>query len=158
MSENKQRPLFGVGGMTLLTVLLVLALTMFAVLTLSSAQADMRLSQKSARAVSDYYAADSVAARLQSQAAAMWPLGPRPKAALVRDTLAADYDVGVSEVDEGLMFFCDIPIAAGGQILQVTMYLAPPGPAQRWRIDQWQFLPPPMEVEEEQPLPVWQGE
>ena len=159
MNTKKQSPLFGVGGVTLLTVLLVLALTMFAVLTLSSAQADMRLSGKNARAVEEYYAADKAAVTLQAQAAAMWPVGElRPEAAAVRNALAADYDLGVSEQEDGLMFFCDIPIADAGQVLRLTMFLAPPGSLSRWRIEQWQFVPPAVEFWEEPTLPVWLGE
>ena len=159
MNENKQSPLFGVGGVTLLTVLLVLALTMFAVLTLSSARADMRLSEKNAHAVSDYYAADSRAVRLQAKAAAMWPLGqPKPEAAALQNALASEYDLSISEQDGGLMIFCDIPITAAGQILQLTLFLAPPESAGRWRVEQWQFVPPFTEFMGEPGLPVWLGD
>lgn len=156
MSEKRQNPLFGVGGMTLLTVLLVLVLTMFAVLTVSSAQADMRLSEKNARAVSDYYAADHAAVRLQAKAADMWPLDqPKPNVSVMLKELAADYDLRVNDWDDGLMFSCDIPITATGQILQLTLFLAPPGSAARWRIEQWQFIPPATELFDEPVLPVF---
>ena len=156
MNENKRRPLFGVGGITLLTVLLVLALTMFAVLTLSSAQADMRLSEKNVRAVLDYYAADSKAVRLQVQAAALWPLNQaQPPAAVVQDTLSPEYDLAVSERDNGLMIFCDIPINESGQLLQVALFLTPPEESLRWQIEQWQFVPPTTELWDEPLLPVW---
>ena len=47
------------GGISLLTVLAVLALTGFALLSLSTVRADERLSLASAQAVRDYYAADN---------------------------------------------------------------------------------------------------
>jgi hypothetical protein len=158
MNEKKQSPLFGVGGVTLLTVLLVLSLTMFAVLTLSSAQADLRLSEKNARAVRDYYGADSKAVRLQAKAAALWPLDrPRPEASAMQNALAADYDLKVWSAMKGLMIYCDIPITAGGQTLKLALLLNPPDSAERWRIEQWQFAPPATELWDEPGLPVWIG-
>ena len=47
------------GGISLLTVFAVLALTVFARLSLSTVRADERLSLASAQAVRDYYAADN---------------------------------------------------------------------------------------------------
>ena len=159
MSEKKQSPLFGVGGVTLLTVLLILALTMFAVLTLSSAQADMRLSEKNARTVGEYYTADNKAVVLQAQAAALWPVGAeRPRCADIQRALAFEHDLDVTEQGDGLMFFCHIPIAEAGQTLQLALLLAPPGFTCRWQVKQWQFVPPLTEIWAEPGLPVWLGE
>ena len=47
-----------VGGASLLVVFGVLCLTVFALLSLSTVQANQRLSETSAQAVADYYAAD----------------------------------------------------------------------------------------------------
>lgn len=60
----------GVGVITLIDVLLVLCLTIFSILTYSSARADLKLSQVNADAVTAYYAADSEAAELYAQFAA----------------------------------------------------------------------------------------
>ena len=49
------------GGISLLVVFAVLCLTVFALLSLSTVRADERLSDASARAVRDYYAADGKA-------------------------------------------------------------------------------------------------
>ena len=49
------------GGASLLVIFAVLALTVFALLSLSTVRADGRLSEASAQAVKDYYAADSKA-------------------------------------------------------------------------------------------------
>ena len=46
------------GGSSLLVVFAVLALTVFALLSLSTVRADVRLADASAKAVEDYYAAD----------------------------------------------------------------------------------------------------
>ena len=50
-----------VGGSSLVVIFAVLCLTVFALLGLSTVQADRRLSDASAQAVSDYYAADLLA-------------------------------------------------------------------------------------------------
>ena len=47
-----------VGGSSLLVVFCVLCLTVFALLSLSTVQAEKRLSDKAAQAVEDYYRAD----------------------------------------------------------------------------------------------------
>ena len=49
------------GGSSLLVVFAVLALTVFALLSLSTVQADVRLADASVQAVEDYYAADCAA-------------------------------------------------------------------------------------------------
>ena len=58
MRENSRGsvPLFG--GSSLLVIFAVLVLTVFLLLTLTSVQTDMRLSDASIAAISDYYAAD----------------------------------------------------------------------------------------------------
>ncbi|MCL2756744.1 MAG: hypothetical protein FWD43_01525 [Coriobacteriia bacterium] len=55
------RSALGIGVTTLVTVLVVMLLAAFSVLSLASARSDMRLSSMSAQSVSDYYAADSEA-------------------------------------------------------------------------------------------------
>lgn len=56
-----------VGGSSVLAVFVVLCLTTFAVLSLVSAQADLRLSQKATQYVDAYYNADSRGQQLLSQ-------------------------------------------------------------------------------------------
>ena len=60
MDERKQAELSPppVGGASLLVVFAVLCLTVFALLSLSTVRANGRLSEASAQAVADYYAAD----------------------------------------------------------------------------------------------------
>ena len=55
------------GGGSLLTVFAVLALTVFALLSLSTVRADVRLGDAAARAVTDYYAADVRAQEILAQ-------------------------------------------------------------------------------------------
>lgn len=56
-----------VGGSSLLVIFIVLCLTVFAMLGLSSVQADGRLSQASAEAISAYYSADCEAEVILAQ-------------------------------------------------------------------------------------------
>ncbi|MCI2057346.1 MAG: hypothetical protein LKJ86_09415 [Oscillibacter sp.] len=53
-----------VGGSSLLVIFAVLCLTVFAMLSLSTVQANKRLSDRNAQAVSDYYAADTQAEKI----------------------------------------------------------------------------------------------
>lgn len=61
MDRQEKRESFSppaVGGSSLLTVFAVLALTVFALLSISTVKADVRLADSAAKAVTDYYAAD----------------------------------------------------------------------------------------------------
>ena len=58
---------FGVGIITIITVLLVLTLSIFAALTFSSARADLALSEINAQTVQNYSAADALAAEHYAQ-------------------------------------------------------------------------------------------
>lgn len=71
MNQSESRPApIGIGVISILTVLLVLALSLFAALTLASARADLALSQRNADTVQAYYTADAEAARLYDRFAA----------------------------------------------------------------------------------------
>ncbi|WP_294550776.1 hypothetical protein [uncultured Pseudoflavonifractor sp.] len=61
---KKSPPPIGIGVVSIMTVLLVLTLSVFSSLTLTSARADLSLSQTNAGTVAAYYAADAQAARL----------------------------------------------------------------------------------------------
>lgn len=61
MDKQEKRESFSppaIGGSSLLTVFAVLALTVFALLSLSTVRADVRLADSAAQAVTGYYAAD----------------------------------------------------------------------------------------------------
>ena len=68
MSEKRTfSPPVVVGAVSLLTIFAVLCLTVFALLSLSTVQADGRLSDKSFAAVAGYYAADCAAEGILAQ-------------------------------------------------------------------------------------------
>lgn len=64
MNTDKNSAPFPIGVVTILTVLLVLSLTIFAALSLSSARADYALSTIGAQTAAAYYRADAEAVRL----------------------------------------------------------------------------------------------
>lgn len=68
--DNRDKARFSppaLGGVSLLAAFAILCLTVFALLSLSTVQADRRLADASAQAVADYYAADCQAQRILSQ-------------------------------------------------------------------------------------------
>ena len=75
------------GGSSLLTVFAVLCLTVFALLSLSTVRADLRLAQRSRQAVQDYYAADC---RAQEILARLRTGQPLPEGVSV-ETVSVDY-------------------------------------------------------------------
>lgn len=100
---DKRRERFSppaVGGISLLVVFAVLCLTVFALLALTTVQADVRLADASAKAVEDYYAADcqaqEILARLRS--------GETPEGVEIIDRLGehytARYAVPISDTQE----------------------------------------------------------
>ena len=69
MGKKKREPMSppALGGSSLLVVFAVLALTVFALLSLSTVRADVRLGDTAAQAVKDYYAADVRAQEILAQ-------------------------------------------------------------------------------------------
>lgn len=67
MTDKRKLSFPAVGGSSLLVIFAVLCLTVFALLTLSTVQANGRLSDRSAQAVLDYYQADTQAEYILAQ-------------------------------------------------------------------------------------------
>lgn len=138
--ENKKRPAPpAVGGSSLLTVFAVLALTVFALLSLSTVKADVRLADFAAKAVSDYYAADckaqEVLARLRN--------GQTPEdvelTAMLQEGGGTDY-------------YYTVPIS-DTQELQVEVLLD----GEKYEILRWQAAPS-VEWEGSDGFIIWDGE
>ena len=120
-----------VGGSSLLVIFSVLCLTVFALLSLSTVQANGRLSETSAQAVSTYYEADcraeEIFARLRS--------GERPE--------------GVAENDGIYAYACPI-----SDTLQLQVELRQAG--ETWTVLRWQ-AESVAEWESDEFLDVWDG-
>ena len=137
--QSKPRERFSppaVGGVSLLVAFAVLCLTVFALLALTTVQADTRLADASAKAVTDYYAADcqaqEILARLRN--------GERPEGVEFSGSglLHAQYVVPISDTQE----------------LQVELTLDARG---RYTILRWQSVPTG-DWEYDDSLTLWDGD
>lgn len=80
-----------VGGSSILTIFAVLCILVFALLSLSTAKANYNLAEKSVKAVSNYYAADTKAEEIYSQIrAGNMPDGVKQKGNTYSYTCAID--------------------------------------------------------------------
>lgn len=137
-----------VGGVSLLVVFAVLCLTVFALLALTTVRADQRLADASAKAVSDYYAADcqaqEILARLRNGECpegvtfsnGVWLYGVASSGS---GPLWADYAVPISDTQE----------------LQVSVLLMGGADAD-YVIQRWQAVPSG-EWEIDESLDIWDG-
>ena len=121
-----------IGGISLLVAFAVLCLTVFALLSLSTVQAQSRLADASLDAVAEYYAADSEAVRIL----ALLRTGEMPE--------GVAYDDGI--------YFYTCPISAT-QALEVEVRLS----EDDYEILRWQAVPDGQEGEESG-FDLWDGE
>lgn len=127
-----------VGGVSLLVVFAVLCLTVFALLSLTTVRADVRLADASAQAVSDYYAADCQAQEILARLRA----GETPDGV----TWSSPMEGGETE------YSYTVPIS-NTQELQVEVLVWPDG---RWSVQRWQAAAAGgWEIDEG--LEVWDG-
>lgn len=133
MSERKALLPPPVGGSSLLTVFAVLCLTVFTVLALSTVQANRRLGDLSANAVTNYYAADC-----------------RAEAVLAR-LRAGDVPEGVRrEADGTYSYACPV---SNSQTLAVRVAVD----GAEYRILRWQVISI-ADWQADDRFPVWNGE
>lgn len=119
-----------VGGSSLLVIFAVLCMTVFALLSLSSAQAERRLADAATQSVTDYYAADLQAEEILAR-------------------LRAGEEIPGLEEQSGTYEFA-IPLS-GRQSLAVT--LARQG--DDWTVREWRTVT--AEEEPDNTLNVWKG-
>ena len=132
MKQTERVILPAVGGSSLLVIFAVLCLTVFALLGLSTVQADTRLSDASAEAIEAYYNADCEAESILAR---------------LRNGETVD---GV-EID-GSWYSYSCPVNEN-QSLFVTVELTDDG----YTVWQWQMLPT-IQWESDDSLVVWDGE
>lgn len=130
MRKNESDFQPAVGGSSLLVMVSVLCLTVFALLSLSSVQAQRRMADAAVQSVTDYYAADLQAEQIFAR---------------LRNGEAVD---GVLE-NGGTCEF-EVPIS-DRQTLLVTLERDD----NRWDVRRWQAVT--AEAEPEDSLNVWQG-
>ena len=131
MRSHKRFSVPVVGGSSLLVIFAVLCLTVFALLGLSTVQADQRLSQASADAVFDYFQADLNAERIFAQ------------------LRCGDIPQGVCAEDSVYSYIC--PVSQTKQ-LEVAVEQV----EETWRVLRWQVVSI-VEWEADESLDVWDG-
>lgn len=124
-----------VGGSSLLAVFAVLCLTVFALLSLTTVQADARLAEASVKAVSDYYTADVKAQEILARLRA----GEAPE----------ELDASVTEYPDRIKYICPI---SDTQNLEVEVRLDGAG----YTILRWQAAPA-REPESDGMPELWDG-
>lgn len=120
-----------VGGASLLVSIFVLCLTVFALLSLTSAQTEQRLSRRAVQTVTDYYQADAWAEELLAR--------------LKNGEIPPE----ITEIDGIYTYSC--PISQ-----HQTLFVAVQPAGEDWRILQWQVQAHLPEGEEE-PVELWDG-
>ncbi len=131
MAEKERFSPPALGGISLLVVFAVLCLTVFALLTLTTVQADSRLGDSSLQAVTDYYAADCKAQKIL---------------ALLR---AGEMPEGVTKEGDYYQYTCPV---SENQNLEVSVSLE----GDTYEILYWRAVPVEKEQAEES-LNVWDG-
>lgn len=123
------------GGASLLVIFAVLALTVFALLSLSTVRADVRLGDASAQAITNYYAADC---RAQEVLACLRTGAPVPEDISVSESIihyedrvewVCSYTVPISETQE-----LQVEVQLEGTDYTVLRWQAVP--AGGWEIDE----------------------
>jgi hypothetical protein len=172
MNDNRNpHSASGIGVVTLFVVLLILCLTVFAVLTFASANADMRLSAKNSEMVEAYYAADNAATRISAEVTAFWKPGAPKPSARAREALEekiaayADATITYADVSDITDDMGHAPYPGPGLIvsygvfvdtlltLEVTLSLPRGGVCE---ILSWRVMAEEPSFEEDT-LPVWEG-
>lgn len=156
LTTDKRGGASGLGTVSIFTILLVCSLTAFSILSLVSAQADLRLSLKNADFVKAYYSADSAAERLQeSMVAAHTTFGmqspERQRSALEQ---AGAGHITVESRQQDLYAGFTLPIGEDGQKLLVRLLIHADGSVDRLS---WNMVSSE-QAEQVQVLPVWTGE
>lgn len=139
----RQRKGLGLGSVSLVLVFAVLCLTIFALLTLSTARSDANLAERAADSAKSYYLADTEAERVYVALADALENGEKPET--VRDT-------EITYNGDYASYLCSID---GGRSIAVT--LVSDGTGGGTRIMQWR------ETEDENWMPdeqieVWTGQ
>ena len=156
--SHKATPPSGIGLVSLFTVLMVLCISVFSVLSLVSARADWRITQRNAEAVTKYYAADTTAAQIAATMAdEIWPAETqRPAAAAVERDLEqiCHLTAQVVSTENGLSISFSRPV---GEIRRMDVEIVMP------QAGQCQFLSRKLVVQEgaepvpDNSLPVFTG-
>lgn len=155
----------GVGGIMVFTVISVLCVAVFAVLSMSSALADLRLSEKNAQMTQLYYELDTAGVRLLCRAEELWPEGdPTPDESVLLSELQAimpDAEFSFTYIPGSESIRLSVSAPAGeSRLFGIVASLMPqsnPETGSRWVIDSWTLGAADFEAVAVG-MPVWVGE
>lgn len=154
-----------VGTATILTIFMVLCLSAFGMLSVVSAQADLKLSRKTGEMVQGYYAADAQGEQALARADALlqqaWEqtaglAGQERETAFLRsagELLRSGEEFELSDGGEGLVISWSEP-AGEGQTLEISVQVTPQG---EWDIQRWQVVRTEAEEDESYGIDLWDG-
>ncbi len=117
MESSRKGPRINIGSVSLTVIFAVLCLTIFAVLSLSTANAERQLAEKTAQAVRNYYEADLACAERAEAVAKILPLDPRQQEEQIRQLGAEVKEDIVSfqeKIDEQQALFVKLRLEEGG--------------------------------------------
>lgn len=143
--EKKRFSPPAVGGSSLLVIFAVLCLTVFALLSMSTVQADRRLSDASAQAVRDYYEADAQAEEILARLRR----GEVPDGVTVTELALSS---GEGDGWPAAQYVCPI---SDTQVLRVQVVF-PHGLGDEYKILRWQAVFADEWVPDDQ-INVWDG-
>lgn len=150
MGNNNRNDRFSppaVGGISLLVAFAVLCLTIFALLSLTTVQADVRLADASADAVTGYYAADCQAQEILAKLRN----GEVPDGVTLTATVQEEGETDPSQWQHQYAYACPI---SERQELQVNVAINPDG---SYNIINWKAVSSG-EWEIDEGLEIWDGE
>lgn len=116
MKRDDRKPPFSVGGISILMVFVMLCLTTFGVLTLVTARAEMRLTQKNAQSVTSYYASVSKTQEILAQIDSILQNGAAQGKTDEEMTKEISLLEGVSLKRQGTVKKVDVSVSDGGVI------------------------------------------
>lgn len=138
---NQKTPKISIGITSLSVILCVLCITVFSVLTLSTAISEKKLSEKRASAAEMYYNAETQATELAN--------------ALISSADKIDFakqnNINVKENDGNLIFCYNYPIDDKQELFVELIY------SNEWKVTRWQVVPT-AEWTPDESLDVWDGE
>lgn len=151
----------GVGAASILMIFVILCVTVFGILSFSSARSDWKLTQKNAESIQKYYAADAKAQELLRELDTRMIQLTLEHPSIDATTLAKELSknplrfIALEETDTPERLAATIPMGELQEIqLEVELSSSPP----HYRVVRYQLTPSAEWSGDNQPLPVWQGD
>jgi hypothetical protein len=134
-NTNSKKGTFGttMGVTSIIAILVILVLIVFSALSITTAKADLTLSEKTAAVTSEFYRADSVAEEkvaevdAEVQAGAGWQDRLREAGYDVRAGASGDIVAYEVAINESKTLKVELAIAADGQIARTLWQVVPTG-------------------------------